>query len=354
MNTLNNDQLYVNYLNSLSQQISYYFTITFPFVGIVLNSFSIYIFTRPALNKTNMGLLYLMQNVFLVVYLLLLVFVLRSFVLGYNAVTVNFTCSVATFLRRYLVVSADWISTFITFDRFKSVCYPNRLMFLSKKRNILKCVFLMLFILILLNIQNFLFFIETKTSFNNVTFQSIISANCITFPFNAVFSDIFVSVQRTILPIIIMIIFDIFILLKLWRKKQTLNRGQGAKKSELQYTLTVICINMTYIFFNMPTTVAFILNSIVTNLRQNGLIEISIVGVASLNFFQTFSANLAIAFYTLSFFFHIIFNHLFRKETLALIYLKSSTRIEASENSKSKRDTKTTCTVRSNAKNTTL
>jgi hypothetical protein len=123
---------YIKYLNNVSNGISYYYLmITFP-LGILGNLISLYIYTRPNLNrKTNTGFLYTWLCVFNLLSILQYVFLTRSSSL-FNF-TINLPCGVVNFLRRTIFNWLSWMQVYISFDRFMAVYFPTKLIFMSKK-----------------------------------------------------------------------------------------------------------------------------------------------------------------------------------------------------------------------------
>ena len=123
---------YVAYLNSISNGISYYYLwTTFP-PGILGNLISLYIYTRPQLNrKTNTGFLYAWLSIFNLLSILQYVVLTRSSVLfGF---TITMPCGLINFIRRSIFNLISWMQVFISFDRFMSVVFPTTSQFMSKK-----------------------------------------------------------------------------------------------------------------------------------------------------------------------------------------------------------------------------
>lgn len=115
---------YVAYLNSLSDQIIYYYLVTVMPLGLVGNVISIYIYSRPSLNKkTNTGFLYIwlcIVNIFSTIWY---GFITRSFnIINY---TFAFPCGIELFVRRSNFMTVSWMQVFISLDRFVAVVFPH-------------------------------------------------------------------------------------------------------------------------------------------------------------------------------------------------------------------------------------
>lgn len=96
------DSAYIASLNALSTTISNNCLIVISAVGIPLNLVSLFIFSRPRLNKTNMGFLCSSQCVVDLILLVTTLLLTRgsTFVFGvsvYNAS--DFICKINTFFR---------------------------------------------------------------------------------------------------------------------------------------------------------------------------------------------------------------------------------------------------------------
>jgi hypothetical protein len=113
---------YIDYLNTLSNEILHYpVLVTLP-IGIIGNVFSFYIYTRPNLNKnTNTGFLYASLCIVSLLFMLYFVLVFRSNSL-FNY-TVTLPCGVVTYLLRITFCLVPWMQVIISFDRFMMVIY---------------------------------------------------------------------------------------------------------------------------------------------------------------------------------------------------------------------------------------
>lgn len=131
MSTNSSTTQYVNYLSWLAEQFNYCYFLSIMPIGLVGNLISIYIYSRPSLNKkTNTGFLYIwlcLLNMFSVLWF---AFVFRSSALiNY---TFSFPCGVEVLVRRANFMSVAWIQVLISFDRYIAVVFPN-LTFMRKR-----------------------------------------------------------------------------------------------------------------------------------------------------------------------------------------------------------------------------
>ena len=123
---------YVTYLNSISNSFQYYALMTILPTCVVGNLISLYIYSRPSLNKkTNTGFLYswlCALNVIMIVY--------YSFVSRSNSLfkySVSFPCGVENYIRRAALNSITWMQVVICLDRFVAVLFPTKTALMNKK-----------------------------------------------------------------------------------------------------------------------------------------------------------------------------------------------------------------------------
>ena len=127
---------YVKYLNSLNSGFTYYCMWIILPTCIVGNLISLFIYSRPNLNKkTNTGFLYswlCLLNILTLIY--------YSVVYRGNAMfkyTLYLPCGMDDYIRRTALNSITWMQVVICLDRFVMVIYPTKTAFMSKKVQII-------------------------------------------------------------------------------------------------------------------------------------------------------------------------------------------------------------------------
>ena len=100
-NITSTDQTLANQIAFVGNQIDLWVSnITVP-LGVILNAFSIYIYSRPNLNKTTMGFYYINLTVWNTIVLLLYLFVVDTKSMNYDmSVYSNFSCIVFMLLTK--------------------------------------------------------------------------------------------------------------------------------------------------------------------------------------------------------------------------------------------------------------
>ena len=130
---------YYTTLSTIANTIMYYPVLVALPIGIIGNVFSLFIYTRPNLNKkTNTGFLYAIMCILNLIFMLYFVLVFQSNNLF--KYTVTLPCGVVTYLLRVTFCLVPWMQVIISFDRFIMVVYPHKKS-LSKKVLLIVLIF---------------------------------------------------------------------------------------------------------------------------------------------------------------------------------------------------------------------
>jgi hypothetical protein len=319
--------------SNLQRNINYFFSVTIPVIGIVLNTISLFVFSRPSLNKTNMGFLYLSQTIVDLTLLVYYVFVVRApLIFGYSLTSLDeASCKFWQLFRRFILQASSWMCVFITFDRFVYVFYPSGLGFLKRKKTISLAIAVMFFSIIAINSPNLLFYLDISNNTNGTHIPMSVLGTCRGYPAIQVLTDLVSTVMRTWLPILLMIVLDILIIRKLNVNKMKLGVNQSSrKKKENHYTKNVILFNFLFFIFNSPIAVGFFVESMRT---YTNLITMNALGGAIFDLYFQIAGNFSFAYQSVSFFINFISNRLYRNEIIALFKFHSIRVQEESTNS---------------------
>lgn len=130
---MSNETDYIEYLNSVSVSFNYYCLWILMPTGIIGNIVSLYIYTRPNLNKkTNTGRLYVLLCALNLITIAYFGFVYQPEYTAFNY-SVRLPCGLNTFLRRTLFTWLSWIQVVISFDRYVAVIHPTKVTLMNKK-----------------------------------------------------------------------------------------------------------------------------------------------------------------------------------------------------------------------------
>src|SRR5579883_3034452 len=131
---MSTNQTYAAYLSSVNTTFLYYSLWLIWPVAVVGNLVSLYIYTRPNLNKkTNTGFLYGWLCVINVIAVLEYTFVYRSqSLIGYKILT--YPCGFEIYLHRTFLNSIAWMQVLISLDRFVVIMYPRKAKWFNRKK----------------------------------------------------------------------------------------------------------------------------------------------------------------------------------------------------------------------------
>ena len=314
---------YAAYLNKVGNDIQFYFNLVQWSVGIPCNIFSIIIFARLLKNKTNMGFLYIWQCAIDLSLLLFFLFLFRSgTTMGFNLyLQSDSMCKFLQLLRRFILHASSWAPVLTTFDRFTFVLYghADRFRFLKSKLHLTLIILAGFAVLTIVNIPNLNFYLNAKGTSCTADFTATIS------------SDIISILMRTYIPFLLMIVFNILMIRKIFKNNRTMAKQTNLAQKETHFTFAVIAYDIYFLVFNFPLSVFYIMYDI--NL-YNGAIAGDAVFSASYNVFSFTAANFAFCVQTFSFFLYVAFNKLFLNEIFILLgklpFINSLSRVQPS------------------------
>ena len=274
--------------------------------GIVGNVMSLFIFSRPCLNrKTNSGKLY--------AFLCLLSLIIIVYEMADRKLESFFSFKIRMHLKTEKVINTillqywSWIQVLITVDRFIGVFYPVKGVGIMGNKRLLLLIILAMFIVIAgLNSPNY---IRCSTfTVGNITYQ----ANDMMCDNIAILTDVVRILVQFIIPYFIMVIIDFMVIIRL-RKSKT---GLSANNKSFRFTRNTIIIDIIYLFFNFPPTFFnmyyFLLNF------PSRLPKIPIQYLAILSPLFKYFSNIYSSLFFLIF---LIFNTIFRSEFIVVFRL---------------------------------
>nr|QVK45699.1 G protein-coupled receptor [Proales similis] len=301
-------------LISITNGMNFYFIVTVPLVGALLNLFAALIFRRPALNKTNMGFLFQWQCLIDCGMLLFFALALRGNVLYGVAVESfgDFICRSMTFLRRFVLHLSSWMSVFITFERFSQIVIPNRLKFMQNKFSLNITILIMFVIIAVINVENLFFYLANRNQTNTDNSTSVVNF-CTADPQIVNISDLISSLMRTIIPIALMLIMNILTTIALIRSKKRAN-VKGPRRREINFAVSVIVINILFFVLNTPLAIAYIWSV----LGNSSTVEFELASFIRFNFIFWLTVNLSFVYQSLAPIFYIAVNRLYRQQFIQI------------------------------------
>ena len=301
---------YIDYIEHISNNVKFYMSISFIPMGFVLNLFSIYVFTSRKLRNNKISYLSCWYISFETISIIF------GFVLFVFLPTVNFNislksefnCKVFTYIRRIIIHCSSWTQVTCTLDRFLSIKFLNKIDILKQKgRNLCVITLIIILSISIINISN-LFYHFIYTGQNNETKITCNANSNIKFT-----SDLISVVLRNILPFLVMLILNIIMAKDLIQSKSKFEQKNGNKR-ELQFTFTIICMNLIFFILNTPLSVVFIIQNIYKLNPSTSAVKLANIQLA-------YDVTLCVSFINncLPFFINFAFNKLFKSEAILII-----------------------------------
>ena len=307
----------LNYVIYIGNKLDHWFLLLTVPLGILLNMISIFIFTRPNLNKTNMGFFYFHLSIWNTIVLIYYFFVMDSkSTLNYDLSThSDMMCKLITFFRRFIREIPAWIDALITFDRYLTICHhaTNRFKFMKRKSNIILIIYGIILLLALVSYENFFYYLNET------------SKKCVSTRTNAILSDIISISLRTVIPGFLMCLFSILLIkhVKRIRKNaksisyQFFSSLSGSNSTsntfrENQFTFSVLCMNGLFICLNTPVSIMYLIKHFYVT-QNDGFVYELVTNIYLVTY------NIANLYYSFMFFSLLAFNKLFRYEVIFLL-----------------------------------
>jgi hypothetical protein len=127
-------------------------------MGVFGNALCIYMYRRKNMVKSNLSPFNINISVWNIIYTLYFLLVIESDHI-YNGFNIEFAheylCPIVVYLKQVLRQIPIWLEVYLTFDRFCSICYPNKFKWVRKREHITPICFLVIFICGVVNIEHF-------------------------------------------------------------------------------------------------------------------------------------------------------------------------------------------------------
>lgn len=272
MSNLTESIAYASYLNTINVDINNSLALIGLAIGVPGNLWSILVFarliSRHSKTKNNMALLYTILCIFDLISIVWINLVTKGYLSWsifewFTSFNSSAFCPLTNFMRRATLHFSSWMTVFITLDRYVFVFYPNRFIFLrSNKLALLGLVFLLFFLISLINIPNLFFYQTGATSASCTASFEIILA-----------SDLLSIITRTYIPLGFIVFFNIKMILKISHRKTTLlvssfpissisNNDSNKASRERLVTLAVISSGLIFFVTHFPISIVYILYDI--------------------------------------------------------------------------------------------
>ena len=229
--------------------------------GLIGNTICFIIFKRQKLSK--LPIIYFLRAMCIFDSLSVLNYTHRYLRLVFNInirTILSFLCKFLVYFVYSVGSVQGWILVFLSFERFLSIRFPRKFVFIHNKKFHMGMILFIYSYNLLYYIPYIIFYnVYPNAQSTNLTNQTLVSdcTDIDSFRFNILVTmDLFNS---TIIPSILMLISTLMVIYVFYQSKAQMKLNKSDKKrinKSLMFTLTVILMNLIYLLFNLPITVA--------------------------------------------------------------------------------------------------
>jgi hypothetical protein len=201
-----------------------------------------------------------MTNMFVIIFVYFLNFYPQPFGIPNLLITSPLACKLIPFLTRIFTQVNPWINVFMSCDRLIVMFYKNmeaykrRPKIIKNKKNLSLIFFLLTIVIGIINFPSLLYEV-TGVGGNNATNVTVLM--CAPPSVNiGLLRDLVPLMSRVVIPSVIQIIMSVILVSKLFKLK--INVNTLSLKREYKYTLTIIVLNVVYIFTDLMTIASLI------------------------------------------------------------------------------------------------
>lgn len=306
---------YLMRLEAIVRHLYIIFPILLLSIGSIGNLFTVYVYSRKCFRKTSIAFFYTCLGVIDTSILLIglpkyFLHHLRVFsILTYS----TFTCKFFTTIIYILQQMSSWTLVLASFNRYFSININPFFKFTKSRSFQIGSFAVTSVIIVLINLPNAIYLQITYLKQGNHSMFNVTNISLCELGENSIFfnnrtSDFLDLFMFAIIPFILMSI-STYLLSKIVyqsRRRFSSKAKPAALKRETQFSITIICINIMFLIFNLPICILLIIRNF-----QNE---------AAFNYEEIFEFELAFAIaniwsymnFSSSFFIHLIFNRLFR------------------------------------------
>ena len=318
MANLTQDQTYLLTLNDTKAKLIYYGCITVIPVGIALNILSSIVFMRKKFSKMTMGFYNIVISIVNIIFSIFGVLVFFGQSIGKDLSLISdFSCIFLSFAIRVFSQMSSWMNVFVTVDRMVSITYPNKYLLLKNKKKLSVLILIQFILLCILNAPNFFLKVQTYSTKNPITNDTITTKSCTSTELMVTVRDVITVLFRGVLPIILMISMNVFLIYKLIKEKSKFKRLNELKK-EYQFAFSIFFMNLLYILLLLP----FILTTIYLNVLQYSRQSSQTLNTDLIKWQFIYGVAVTVVSYEFffTFFVNILFNKMFKQELI--IFMK--------------------------------
>lgn len=242
-------------------------TSCFAIFGLISNTISIFVFIRKKCWESTIGFYNVIMSINYNIIIVLNAFIFFPQVLGNDMLLwSDFNCVFFFYGSRVATALASWLIVMASVDMLLRVTTRNRIHFFTKKKNLLVIIGIILMIVIISNFPNIYVRVQTTVSFNITTNQTKISKICAPISVEMdILIDLIRIFVRAIIPFVLIIVINSFLIYKLIKSKLKFNTNN--LKKEYSFAMSIASLSIFFILSLLPFVVTVIILKILKHLN---------------------------------------------------------------------------------------
>jgi len=227
----------------------------------------------------------------------------------------DFACATISYVIRVCVHMTSWLYVCLTIDKYLCVAFNNKLAFIFNDRKKLSFIMLGLFsVICLINVPNLFFRLSLNAKSN---------LECMSTPLVFALRNLSAIFFRTVLPIILQIVFSSLLIYKLFKVRRSVVTNQSMVK-EYKFARIILWLNLMIIITETPFLLMTVYIS-VFNVKPTVRLDKDSSSDFALTMVIYFVTQIfAMYMFGSLFFVNLFTNHLFRKEIRKMFSFKKN------------------------------
>ena len=316
------DISYARYMGKLTVDILFYYGVVVCWPGVFFNLISIVVFSRKKFADMSMGFYNIAVGCSNIILLGIVIWYYQPLYFNKNPqLGSQAECVLSNYLQRVFTRFSVWLDTMITVDRMICIMYPTKFVFLKNKKILAALIGALLIVSLLITSQFFQYQL-TRTPTNvtnqqNITVTTIVSTCSADSPSTLLSTTIITIFSRVIIPFVIMIVTNSFLIYQLKKVK----RERWMQREEV-FARTVVALSVFFFVTHVPFSVMISIQVVLSYTDLNPYSRANTIT----NFVYGLSLIFTSVNYVFPLFINLVFNKLFRAEFCALFRIKASSR----------------------------
>jgi hypothetical protein len=291
------------------------FSVAVATIGIISNALTFCVYMRKRLRKYSFSLYIKVMSITDSLTLLANYRHWAAFVLDANLDLVSpFFCAVDEYQPYVVAIITLWLLSLISFDRFITIAFPNRL-------SLLKNTYFQVSLILCTVFYGLLSFIYMPINYKIVSFGNpnftVIQLCVIDISYLQITSWINLS-NLVVVNLLLNNILNVLMIVVLFRSRSRMSQfsSRNNERKDRKFAINAIGLNVTSTLFKLPLSIVFIVSNVSTQLTFFDILLLFNITVLIANVYSS-----------ASFFLNICINSVFYHEFLVMVRLRKANRV---------------------------